>query len=476
MILSLLLSSFIASVLISLIGETSIRLRTFINLLAGVYKLGVVVYILKTDTKPELSFEILEGLEVVLKLDDFGLVFVVLSSFLWFLTTVYAVGYLEGSENRRRFFTFFNLAISSTMGIALSGNMLSFFLFYELLTLSTYPLVVHKGTENAIKAGGIYLIYTLGSGAVMLLSVGAIYALADSADFVSGGDRNLARFADENPELAKATFLALFFSMAVKAGAFPLHSWLINAMVAPAPVSALLHAVAVVKAGAFGIGRLIYYLFGQDIVLSLGIYEPLCYFAGMSILSGSIFALFQKEIKKRLAFSTVSQMSYILLGFLMVGNSGILAGTFHIFAHGIMKITLFMCAGNYENAIGAKKIYELKSVGIMMPLTSFSFLISSVALAGFPMSLGYMSKEMLKTAGEDFNLWWVEPLLFLSGVLTAIYLVVPAIRMWEGKANIGKKSIPKSMTLPAFITGVLCFAPAFLGGVEGGHSPLRLLK
>ncbi|MDW8237125.1 MAG: proton-conducting transporter membrane subunit [Aquificaceae bacterium] len=474
--MSLLLSSFLAGVLNSLIDERASKTRILINLSAGIYKLFVVFYLFKNKISQELYFEITQGVEVALKVDDFGLSFIILSSFLWFLTTIYAFGYLENSENKRRFFTFFNLSISSTIGIALSNNLLSFFLFYELLTLSTYPLVVHNGTKSASKAGGIYLIYTLSSGALMLTSLGLIYAQGGSASFTKGGDLNLIELADKNPTLAKALFLMLFFSMAVKAGMFPLHSWLINAMVAPAPVSALLHAVAVVKSGAFGIGRLIYYLFGKQQVLELGLYEPLGYLAGLSILIGSIFALFQKDIKKRLAFSTVSQMSYILLGFLMVGEGGINAGLFHIFAHGIMKITLFMCAGSYENALGAKKLSELRAVGRAMPMTSLAFLISSLALAGFPMSLGSKSKEMLKQASISVGFWWVGPLLLISTVLTFIYLVLPALRMWVGKAPKDKRALPKAMSLPILITGALSFAPMILGGVEGGNSPLRLIK
>jgi multicomponent Na+:H+ antiporter subunit D len=236
---------------------------------------------------------------------------------LWLLTTVYAIGYLEGSPHRSRFFGFFSLCVTATMGIALAGNLLTFFVFYEMLTVVTYPLVVHRGTVGSLKAGRTYLIYTLFGGVVFLLGAVWLHSLVGAADFVVGG--SVAHLLATHRTDLVIVFALLITGLGVKAALVPLHGWLPEAMVAPAPVSALLHAVAVVKAGAFGIVRVVYDVFGVETAAALGVLGPLAVVAAVTVLYGSVRALTQDDLKRRLAYSTVSQLSYITLGVAILG-------------------------------------------------------------------------------------------------------------------------------------------------------------
>ena len=463
MVLSLLFSSFVASLVIAFLKEEWYTLRTLVNIGAAVYKLFVIAYLLLAvyqDRVFEISYPMVSFADFHLKIDPLGLLFVSLSSFLWLLTTFYAVGYLEGSPNRRRFFTFFNLAVTSTMGIALAGNLFTFFLFYELLTLSTYPLVVHRGTKKALSAGGVYLLYTLLGGSLFLVCVVILYVLVGDGNFSVGGNTQLKAWAIENTHLAGLLFYGLFFGMAVKAAVFPLHGWLTRAMVAPAPVSALLHAVAVVKAGAFGVVRLVYDLYGVETVQSLSLWQPLAYLAGFTIAFGSLMAVFQKELKKRLAYSTISHISYIILGTLIPGPTATMGALLHLVNHGIMKITLFMCVGNYSEAYGIHRVEEIKGVGRKMPLTTLALTLASLGLIGLPFTAGYLTKEYLQKGAQLAETEWGVYLLYASSLLSAIYLLPIVFSAWFGRKEFKEERKTKFetgllMLLPPLITGLL---------------------
>lgn len=462
-ILSLLFSSFVASVIIAFLREEWYLLRTFVNVSAAVYKLFVIAYLLWSVYKGkvfEISYPMVSFVNFHLKIDPLGLLFVSLSSFLWLLTTLYAVGYLEGSPNRRRFFTFFNLAVTSTMGIALAGNTFTFFLFYELLTLSTYPLVVHKGSQKALSAGGVYLLYTLLAGNLFLVCLVVLYIMVGSGDFHAGGNPQIKAWAMANPHLASLLFYGLFFGMAVKAAIFPLHGWLTRAMVAPAPVSALLHAVAVVKAGAFGVARLVYDLYGAETVDALNLWQPLAYLAGFTIVFGSFMAVFQKELKKRLAYSTISHLSYILLGLLIPGPIATMGALLHLVNHGVMKITLFMCVGNYSETYGIHKVEEVKGIGKKMPLTTLALTIASLGLIGLPFTAGYLTKEYLQKGAQIAGVEWAVYVLYASSLLSALYLLPIVFSAWFGRGEFKKErntSLETNplMLLPPLITGLL---------------------
>ena len=284
-----LMTSLVAALVVFAAGESRHRLRITVNLAAAVFKLVLVGVMLLGVLRGDLflvSFTILPGLDLVFHADALTLLFTTLSAVLWLVTTVYAVSYLEQRPNRARFFGFFSLCVAATMGIATAGNLFTFFVFYELLTLATWPLVVHNGWPKAMAVGRLYLRYTLGGGAVLLLGIVALNALGVPGDFLAGG--SLDGLEKTHPGLVYGIFLLLLLGLGVKAAVVPLHVWLPNAMVAPAPVSALLHAVAVVKAGAFGIIRVVHDVYGIDLADSLGVLTPLLIVASVTIVYGSL--------------------------------------------------------------------------------------------------------------------------------------------------------------------------------------------
>lgn len=303
--------SAVAGIGIFLAGEGRMLQRTTLNLLAAVAKLALIAWMavfVVAGQVPEFRLPLLPGLDLVLRADALSMLFATLSAFLWLVTTVYAVAYLEIGADRARFFGFFSPCVTATMGISMAGNLLTFFVFYELLTLTTWPRVVHKEPREAYAGARSYLAHTMSASALFLVGMVWLYAPTGPQDFVVGG--TLAAVAAEQPGAAMGIFVLLVIGMGVKTALFPLHSWLPRAMVAPAPVSTLLHAVAMVKAGAFGLVHLIEDVFGAELIATLDVGLPLALLAGFTIIYGSV----QSDIKKRLAYSTVSQVSHIALG------------------------------------------------------------------------------------------------------------------------------------------------------------------
>jgi multicomponent Na+:H+ antiporter subunit D len=425
------MTSLIAAVVIFALPEKGYRLRTTVNLGAASLKLGLVavmVWGVFHEVDYGFSFTMVPGVDFVLKADGLSMMFAGLSAVLWLLTTIYAVGYLEDSPNRARFFGFFSLCVASTMGIALAGNLFTFFLFYEMLTLSTYPLVVHRGTEKALKAGRTYIIYTLTGGAVLLAAIAWLHGVAGDLPFRQGG-----HFADADPDIHQALiliFILLVAGLGVKAALFPLHGWLPQAMVAPAPVSALLHAVAVVKAGAFGIVRVVHDIYGVEASSALGLLEPLAWLAAFTILYASVRALAQGDLKRRLAFSTIGQVSYIILGISLFGPVAAVGGLVHLLHQGIMKITLFFCAGNYAETLGIHRIDELDGAGPRMPGTSLAFTIGAFGMIGAPPLAGFITKWTMGSGALAASTDWVVVVLVLSSLLNAAYFLPIVHRLW----------------------------------------------
>lgn len=426
-----LMTSLIAAVVIFALPEQGYRLRTAVNLGAALVKLGLVIVMVWgvfRGVEYGVSFTMVPGVAFVLKADALAMMFAGLSSVLWLMTTIYAVGYLEDSPNRSRFFGFFSLCVASTTGIALAGNLFTFFVFYEMLTLSTYPLVVHRGTEQALKAGRTYLIYTLTGGAVLLLAIAWLHGVAGDLSFREGG-----HFINADPGIHTSLiviFILLVAGLGVKAALFPLHGWLPKAMVAPAPVSALLHAVAVVKAGAFGIVRVVYNIYGVNASSTLGLLTPLAWLAAFTMIYGSIRALSQVDLKRLLAFSTVSQVSYIILGVCLFGPVGATGGLVHLLHQGIMKITLFFCAGNYAETLGIHRIDEMDGAGRRMPGTSLAFTIGAFGMIGVPPLAGFITKWTMGTGALAANMEWVIAVLVLSSLLNAAYFLPILHRLW----------------------------------------------
>jgi multicomponent Na+:H+ antiporter subunit D len=427
--LGALLSSLVVGVAIFFLAESSVRLRTALNLAGALAKLGFIGWMLwgvfHGETY-ELRLPLLPGNDLLLRADTLAMLFVTLSAGLWLLTTIYAIAYLEGAPNRSRFFGFFSLCVTATVGIAFAGNLVTFFVFYELLTLSTYPLVVHRGTPKALAAGARYLAYTLGGGAALLAGIVWLQALLGTVEFTHGGVASSALAADH--WMLVPIFALLVAGVGVKAALVPLHGWLPRAMVAPAPVSALLHAVAVVKAGAFGIVRIVYDVYGIEFAQDLGLLAPLAIAASVTIVYGSLRALVQDDLKRRLAYSTVSQVSYIALGVALFGPVGSIGGLVHLVHQGIMKITLFFCAGNYAETLGIHKVSEMAGVGRRMPWTTVAFTIGAFGMIGVPPVAGFVSKWYLGLGALEAHMPWALAVLMASSLLNAAYFL-PILRV-----------------------------------------------
>jgi multicomponent Na+:H+ antiporter subunit D len=425
-------SSVLPGLVIFFLREGSHGLRTTLNLAGASLKLvlvGILIWGVFHEHVYETRWTLAPGLELVLQADTLSVLFVSLSTLLWLVTTVYAVGYLENSPHRSRFFGFFSLCVSATVGLALAGNLFTFVIFYELLTLATYPLVAHRGTPEAVRGARIYLAYTLGGGMLLLIGSVWLHVIAGPTAFVEGG--LLSRLpVDYHPQL-QVIFLLLITGLGVKAALVPLHGWLPQAMVAPAPVSALLHAVAVVKAGAFGIVRVVYDVYGVQFADQLGLLTALGIAAAVTIVYGSVKALFQDSLKKRLAYSTVSQVSYIALGTAILGPIGTIGGLVHLVHQGVMKITLFFSAGNYAETLGVHRVSEMNGVGRRMPATTLAFTVAALGMIGIPPVAGFVSKWYLGLGAVEAGMAaWVMPVLLTSSALNAAYFLPVLYRAW----------------------------------------------
>ncbi len=427
----ILLSSLLPGLIIFSLDESRRGLRTSLNLFGAITKM-VLVLIMILGIQQGHSFAVhlalLPGLELVLRADPLSALFVALSSTLWLLTTIYAIAYLEDSPNRSHFFGYFSLCVTVTIGIALAGNLLTFLFFFEMLTLSTYPLVVHRGTAEAMAAGRVYLIYTLGGGLLLFLGVVWLHVLVGPVDFSRGGQ--LAPLVTSHGKTLVMIFYLLIAGVGVKAALVPLHGWLPRAMVAPAPVSALLHAVAVVKAGAFGIIRIVLDVYGLDTAAELGLLFPLMILATVTIIYGSIYAMKQDNLKHRLAFSTVSQVSYIILG-ISIGNPlAFIGGMVHLVHQGLMKITLFFCAGNIAETLGVHDISRMNGVGRRLPLTMAAFTLAAMGMIGLPPMAGFVSKWYLGLGALAQGQGWLIWVLVFSSLLNAAYFLPILYGAW----------------------------------------------
>lgn len=476
--LAVLATSLLTAILIFPLREDQVRLRTAFNLIGSSLKLflvGVIFWGVFQGYQFEARLPFLDGLVLSLRVDSLSLLFVTLSAILWFLTTIYAIGYLEGSPHRSRFFGFFSLCVTATMGIALAGNLITFFVFYELLTVATYPLVVHRGTGQALAAGRVYLIYTLTGGTVLLLGIAWLHIVAGPIDFAERTGVVLA--AATYPTTMRLIFFVILAGLGVKAALVPLHGWLPTAMVAPAPVSALLHAVAVVKAGVFGIARMVFDVYGLETAATLGVLQPLAIVASITIIYGSIRALGQDDLKRLLAYSTVSQLAYIVLGVAIVGPLSSLGGLVHLLHQGMMKITLFFCAGLIAETLGIHRISEMAGVGRRMPVTMGIFTVSAIGMIGIPPVAGFVTKWYLGLGGLAAGDRWVVLVLAASTLLTAVYFLPIIASAWFRRPAdewpvAGRIEASRMLLYPTLATGLLSLAAGVLAGVP--FSPLWL--
>jgi multicomponent Na+:H+ antiporter subunit D len=473
--LLVLASSLVPGLVIFMLPEKAVALRITLNLGGAVVKIILLVLMMigvYHGVVYEFRIPLVPGLDFVLHADAMSLLFVNLSAVLWLATTVYAIGYLENSPNRSRFFGYFSLCVTATVGLAMAGNLLTFLVFYEALTLTTYPLVVHRGTEIARKAGRNYLAYTLFGGVLVLAGTIWLYSLTGTLEFV---DRGFVAGLGIDENVLRAIFALLILGVGVKAALVPLHGWLPQAMVAPAPVSALLHAVAVVKAGAFGVVRIVYDVFGIEFAASLGVTLPLAVLASVTILYGSIRALFQDDLKRRLAFSTVSQVSYITLGVAIAGPIATIGGIVHLVHQGFMKITLFFCAGNFAETLGVHKVSELRGIGRRMPWTTAAFTLAAFGMIGVPPMVGFISKWYLGLGALEVGQDWVVLVLAGSSLLNAAYFL-PIVRTawfdpppdeWPHERSYGRKETAWALLLPPLFTIGAALAWGLLASMPG---------
>lgn len=401
-----------------------------------------------------------DGIDVRLDVDALGLTFALLASSLWVVTSVYSSGYVRATDlpHRPRFFAAFAASIGAALGVALAGNLLTFFLFYELLTLATYPLVVHKETETAFAAGRRYLAFSLGGGLALLTAIAWTWQIAGTLDFRPGGFLHL--------HASGGTLIALFVlyvgGVAVKSAVMPLHAWLPAAMVAPTPVSALLHAVAVVKAGVFGTLRVFGFVFGPASLLGLPAVSVLAVLAMATIVAGSLIALRQDNLKRRLAYSTVVQLSYMVLGAALVAPLATMGSVLHMVNHGLAKITLFFCAGAIYAVTHREKVSELAGLGRRMPWTFGAFTVASLALVGLPGLSGFVGKLFLARGAIGAGDLAALGVMLGAGLLTAAYLL-PIVRIayFPGATGAGEAvppATPSSDAPPAILVPVLAAA------------------
>ncbi|MGM0591371.1 MAG: complex I subunit 5 family protein, partial [Halobacteriota archaeon] len=355
------------------------------------------------------------GVSFTLRVDPFGALFALLASTLWLVTSLYSVGYVRGLDEhaQTRYFAAFAVSVGATIGVAFAGNLLTLFVYYELLTVATYPLVVHAETDDARAAGRSYLGYTLAGGVAVLGGLTLVYLATGTLTFVPGGLDDLAT----DPTVARAAFTLLVVGFGVKTAIAPLHGWLPTAMVAPTPVSGLLHAVAVVKSGAFGLGRVTMYVLGPDAMGELGLSTPLAVAAAVTMVFAGVVALRQTNLKRALAYSTVSQLSYIALGFALAGPGSTFGALLHIPAHAFMKITLFFVAGVVTVETGVKSIAGLTGIARRLPATMTAFAVGAAGLAGFPLVAGFVSKLHLLVGGVAVAGIPVAVVYLLAGAL-----------------------------------------------------------
>lgn len=380
-----------------------------------------------------LFFQLTGNLRIVLKLDGLGSIFAGLVALLWPLANLYAYEYMSHDEKRRHtFFGFYTMTYGVTLGIAFSGNILTMYFFYEMLTLVTVYLVMHPMHKKAIRASRMYLYYSLGGAAFAFLSIICLTMFGDTSNFVLGGVLDLERVA-EHPNWVLTMFLLAFCGFGVKAALFPFHGWLPRASVAPTPVTALLHAVAVVKSGAFAIIRIIYYSYGAEFLRGSWAQYTVAGLAMVTIVYASSMAVKEIHLKRRLAYSTISNLSYILLGAAMMTPLGMVGAVSHLVIHAVMKICGFFCVGAVMHQTGRNYVSEIEGLGRRMPVVFGCFTIAAVSLAGIPPFGGFISKWNLAIAAlhsENPLGYAAMGVLLYSAFMTAIYMGIIVIKAW----------------------------------------------
>jgi multicomponent Na+:H+ antiporter subunit D len=479
----------IAALLIPVVGAALIaltgrqpNLRETVTLVTAVLLFAAVVQIVPDVAdggRPEvMALSVAPGLDLAFQAEPLGMLFALIASFLWIVNSIYSIGYMRGNNEPRQtqFYIAFAVALAATMGIALSANLFTLFIFYEVLTLSTYPLVAHHADAKARNGARTYLMILIGTSIVFFIpALLWTLALAGTLDFKPGGVLVGVATAQTT-----GLILALYAFGIGKAAIMPFHRWLPAAMVAPTPVSALLHAVAVVKAGVFSILKVVVYILGPEHLLQTGASQWLVYLATFSLLAASVVALTKNNLKARLAYSTVSQLSYIVLGAAIATPLALVGAAMHIATHAFGKITLFFVAGAIHTATHKTEVSQLNGIGRAMPFTMAAFFIGALSIIGLPPLGGAWSKLYIALGGLDGDYGFVVAALMISSLLNVAYLMPIVVRAFfappdDGEEITAIKEAPWLCVIPLCFTALACgalfFLPdrleVFLGGIMG---------
>lgn len=437
------------------------KLRDLVSPLAAIVLFAIVASmaptVLSGGTVDLRLFEILPGIDFAFRADALGMVFATVSSLLWIVAAIYSIGYMRhlNEHAQTRFFACFATSLAAAVGGAFAANLFTLVIFYEVLSLVTYPLVYHHEDEEGWAGSRKYLVYLMGaSKSVLLAALALTYSIAGSLNFVPGG---LLAGADASAALLTVVYFCYLFGFA-KAAVMPMHAWLPAAMVAPTPVSALLHAVAVVKMGVFCVLRVVFHVFGIGLVGGLGLGIATAYLVSFTILMASVYALTRDDLKARLAYSTVSQLSYIVLGAVLLSPVAMVGGIIHIAAHAFSKITLFFCAGSIYCASGKRKISDMAGIGRRLPWTMGAFFVASLSMIGIPPTAGFVSKWYLAegavAAGETAFLI----VLLVSSILNAAYfLPVSYAAFFQAETQESRTAVREIplVTIPLVATAIL---------------------
>jgi len=460
----------LAGMLLMLLFARIPNLRDTVMVLTAATMFTMVLQVLpavQAGARPSLElFELMPGLAIAFEVEPLGMLFALVASGLWIVTALYAIGYMRGAKEKHhtRFYVFFAIALFSALGIAFAKNMFTLFVFYEILSISTYPLVAHKGNEAAKRGARIYLGLLLGTSiGFQLLAILLTWSLTGTLDFTDGGIME-----GKVGHGVGAVLLLLYMYGIGKAALMPFHRWLPEAMVAPTPVSALLHAVAVVKAGVFTVLKVSVYLFGLDYLQELVTTEWVMYIAAFTMIAASLVAMQQDNLKARLAYSTVSQLSYIVLGAMLASQIAAIGGGMHIAMHAFGKITLFFCAGAIYVATKKTEISQMDGLGRRMPFTMGAFLLGALCVIGAPPMGGLWSKWHLILGALDSGQQLMIAVFLVSTLLNVAYLIPPVIRAFlrppkDGYTG-GIKEAPLLCVAPLTFTALGAFAMFFLAG------------
>jgi len=468
------LAALTGSVLVMLSGRKP-NVRESWSLLAALVMFGIIASMIPSVAPAPLGagqtlvcklFQILPGLSVSLRVDPFSMIFAVVASFLWILAVFYSAGYMRGLKEhaQTRFNACFALALFGAVGVAFADNLFTLYLFYEIVSICTYPLVAHHQDEEGYAGAQKYIVYlTTTAKGLILPAMILIYVLTGTLDFPHNIQTGIfpAGTAEAHGVLVSVLYFLCLFGFA-KNGIMPFHNWLPGAMVAPTPVSALLHAVAVVKVGVFCTTRVMLFVFGTDLMQALNLGIPTAYIVSFTILVASIIALSKDNLKARLAYSTVSQLSYIVLGVALLTVSGIQGGLIHIANHAFAKITLFFCAGAIYVATHKKNISEMSGLGRAMPFTFGAFAVASLSMIGAPPVAGFVTKWKLLVGTMEMETHYFAILMVLlaSTLLNVGYFAPVTYKAFFGKPPAGVvyegiQEAPLSMVVPIVIAATI---------------------